>query len=231
MRDRPVAVVRRRRSSRSASLVRQRRTRPLATCDQWNGPRGTDCGRSSSVERVVQRGRAQPIAQRRIGRVAAGARIDEQRHAADREGERQRVGVRVTAVLIAVRSAVDDEMIAGRRARDVVARVRQRRRRDGCGAADGRRVRPAANVAMREQPQRFFRRAADRAAPDDRRARPPTARLSRRSSGSRPVIGISAPPSSSPMCGTRPRSSASRRAADRQPRDRAFELGAPPGRR
>src|SRR4051812_27531389 len=64
-------------------------------------------------ERVVQRRRAEPVAHCGVDCVAAGARVDEERYAVPRERHRERVGVRVTGVVITVRSAVDDEMIAG----------------------------------------------------------------------------------------------------------------------
>ena len=48
-------------------------------------------------QRVVQRRRSHPIAEREIGGVAGGPWIDQQRQSANRERERQRVGMRVTA--------------------------------------------------------------------------------------------------------------------------------------
>ena len=68
----------------------------------------------STVEhqRVVEGGRPEPVAKRAARGVAAGAGVDEQRHVMRRQRERQGVGVRVSAVLVAVRAAVDEQMIA-----------------------------------------------------------------------------------------------------------------------
>ena len=69
-------------------------------------------------QRVVQRGRPHPVAQRRRRWCSSRCR-DRSAAAAPRtaERQRQRVGVRVAAVLVAVRPAVDDQVDACRRAR------------------------------------------------------------------------------------------------------------------
>ena len=76
---RAVEVVEGRRSSASACHAL------LATCDQWNGPFGTDCGRSSSVSVLCSADERRRSRSAGSDRVAAGSRIDQERHAARRE--------------------------------------------------------------------------------------------------------------------------------------------------
>ena len=193
---------------------------------QWNGPLGIDCERPSSVSvlcSALERKRSRSTG----SSCRAGARIDEQRHAVDRERQRQRVGVRVAAVQEAVRAAVDDEMIARRAIATRSSRCRSSAP-EPCGATtvavdDGRRGRGEASAgpAARTPPPA----PADPRDPGGRGARRGR-ELSRTSSGARPRRSASVdPPSSSPMCGRRPRSSASRRAAEARRADGVFEDG------
>ena len=105
---------------------------------------------------------------------------------AHRERQRQRVGVRVTAVQVAVRPAVDDEVIAARRARDVVAGVGQRAptrapcRRVGRDADEPRRERGCASIQSASSGAGPIRKlgTAERARP-----RPPGCRARRPAAG------------------------------------------------
>src|ERR1044072_4750289 len=72
-----------------------------------------DDGRGFAVydERVVRRGVAEVVAQFARAGVSAGARVNEERAAAGREREGERVGVRVAAVHRAVRAAVEERVV------------------------------------------------------------------------------------------------------------------------
>ena len=104
---------------------------------------------------VVQGRGPKAVAQRRIGGVAGRSWIDQDRHASNRQGERQRVGMRMAGVQVPVGTAVDDRLEAGR-ARYVVSRRRQACRNRGGGGSRWCRRRVRA-----EQPQRFLRRRFD----------------------------------------------------------------------
>ena len=108
--------------------------------------------------RVVQRRRSHAVAHRRIDRVARGARIDQQRQAAHRHRQRQCVGVRVPAVPISMRPAVDDDVL-GSRPYHVVAGLRQRARARRLKAGGWRLVTDVTQAVR--HPDRFLRRRTD----------------------------------------------------------------------
>ena len=81
MLERRVAVVRAVEEVEGAGACASAATWLFAVVAQWNGPRAIDCDRPSSDSVLCSARRAQAIAQRRVDRVAAGAGIDEQRHA------------------------------------------------------------------------------------------------------------------------------------------------------
>ena len=72
-------------------------------------------------EGVVISGGTKTVPQHRITRVAGGTRIDEEWLPADAECHRQCVGVRVAAVQIAMRTAIDHEVVAAVGSRHEVA--------------------------------------------------------------------------------------------------------------
>ncbi len=74
-------------------------------------------------QRVVHPRRTEAVAHFCRHRVRTGAGIDQQGKAAERCGERQRIRVRVAAIQVAMRSAVDNQVVLGSRARHEVAGV------------------------------------------------------------------------------------------------------------
>src|SRR5439155_8857760 len=109
----------------------------------------------TSVEhqRVMKWCRSKTCAKLKTSRVAPGTGINQQRQTTDREGEGQRVRVGVTAILVAVRSAVHDQMVACRRPRYVITGVgqggRHRRVRGGRGT---RPIERRCNSPVAQQP-------------------------------------------------------------------------------
>ena len=71
---------------------------------------GSDCERPSRVSVLCRRVERKRSRRARIDRVAAGAGVDQQRPAGHGQRHRQRVGVGVAAVQVAVRPGVEHQV-------------------------------------------------------------------------------------------------------------------------